>query len=224
MRVRIVSGVLLALLGTGAAQGQRADENAVTSAEDAFGTSVGDYNLGLYNPNDVRGFSADAAGNIRIDGLYIDRQADFTSHLIAGSTIRVGPSAQGYQFPAPTGIADFRPRRAGDKPLISPNVAYGPYGGVELEADAQLPLSSTLSLTSGGGLYWLHNDNCSKASSWSAALAPRWQPSRNIELIPFWSTIRYSGEAVPLVFVSGHALPPRIERGLFYGQHGARFE
>ena len=214
----------MALVGVGAAQAQRTNENAVTSAEDAFGTSVGDYNLGLYNPNDVRGFSADAAGNIRLDGLYIDRQADFTSHLIGGSTIRVGPSAQGYPFPAPTGIADFKPRRAGAKPLISPNIAYGAYGGLELEVDTQLPVSPTLSLTSGAGLYWLHNPSGSKAFSWSAALAPRWQPSRSIELIPFWSTIHYSSEASPLVFVSGHALPPHIERGLFYGQHWARFE
>ena len=165
MRARMVSGVLFALLGAGAAQAQRTNENAVTSAEDAFGTSVGDYNLGLYNSNDVRGFSADAAGNIRFDGLYIDRQADFTSHLIGGSTIRVGPSAQGYPFPAPTGIADFRIRRAGDMALISPHIAYGAYGGVEIEADTQVPLSSTLSLTSGAGLYWLRNDSGSKAFS-----------------------------------------------------------
>src|SRR5208282_3883806 len=41
----------------GAAHAQRADENAITSAQDAFGTSVGFQNVGLYSPNDARGLS-----------------------------------------------------------------------------------------------------------------------------------------------------------------------
>ena len=46
---------------------QRTDDNATTSAEDAFGTSIGGEQIGIYNPNYVRGFSAAEAGNIRID-------------------------------------------------------------------------------------------------------------------------------------------------------------
>ncbi|HKN41271.1 MAG TPA: TonB-dependent receptor, partial [Sphingomicrobium sp.] len=50
---------------------QRTGENAVTSAEDAFGTSVGNETIGLYSTDEVRGFSPAVAGNIRIDGLYL---------------------------------------------------------------------------------------------------------------------------------------------------------
>src|SRR4051812_30775606 len=86
---------------------QRADDNAVTSADDAFGASVGNDSVGLYSPFDVRGFSAVDAGNVRIDGLYFDRQTDLTSLVAPDNNMRVGISAQGYPLPAPTGVADY---------------------------------------------------------------------------------------------------------------------
>ncbi len=64
--------VSLATFGFAApAAAQRTAENAVTSADDAFGTSVGNETIGLYGIGEVRGFSPGAAGNIRIDGLYL---------------------------------------------------------------------------------------------------------------------------------------------------------
>jgi iron complex outermembrane recepter protein len=58
----------------GPAFGQRAGENAVTAAQDAFGTSIGFQNVGLYSATDARGFSPQQAGNLRIAGLYFDQQ------------------------------------------------------------------------------------------------------------------------------------------------------
>ena len=61
----------LAMLATPAmAQVNRTDDNAVTSADDAFGQSVGNERGGLYGADDVRGFSPVEAGNGRINGLY----------------------------------------------------------------------------------------------------------------------------------------------------------
>lgn len=54
-----------------AATGARAAENAVRSAGDAFSTSVGRETIGLYNADNVRGFSATQAGYVRIDGLVL---------------------------------------------------------------------------------------------------------------------------------------------------------
>jgi len=51
---------------------RRAAENAVRSAQDAFGTSIGRETIGLYSAGSVRGFSANAAGNARINGLFYD--------------------------------------------------------------------------------------------------------------------------------------------------------
>src|SRR3546814_18247191 len=53
--------------------------------------------LGIYNPNSVRGFSPIDAGNVRLEGLYFDRQGEFSTRLVEGSRIRVGPSAAGYR-------------------------------------------------------------------------------------------------------------------------------
>ena len=50
----------------------RAGDNAMTQAEDAFGFSVGRESIGIYNAGNARGFSPTAAGNVRIDGLYFD--------------------------------------------------------------------------------------------------------------------------------------------------------
>src|SRR5690242_13923106 len=83
---------------------QHADENVITSAEDAFGTAVSGETIGLYDATMVRGFSPVAAGNLRIEGLYFDQQADLTIRAQSRYSVHVGTAAQGYIFPAPTGI------------------------------------------------------------------------------------------------------------------------
>lgn len=198
---------------------QRADDNATTQAEDAFGTSVGNESIGLYNPQNVRGFSPVEAGNVRIEGLYFDQQAGPTGRLIEGTTVRVGLSAQSYPFPAPTGIADHSLRKAGDEARFSPVVGYGPYGGWFAEFDAQLPVSETLSIAGGSGFYRDHTHFGGDPHYFSMSVAPRWQPAEGVELIPFWSRTRYSDEeAEPLVFTAGDFLPPKIKRQDFYPQ------
>ena len=61
-----------ALALPGLAHAQRANENAVASADDAFGSSVGLEQTGIYSEQDTRGFSPSKAGNARIDGIYYD--------------------------------------------------------------------------------------------------------------------------------------------------------
>ena len=56
--------VVLALRPSPALAQSRADENAVTQAEDAFGFSVGRESLGIYDADNARGFSPSAAGNL----------------------------------------------------------------------------------------------------------------------------------------------------------------
>ncbi|MEP7245859.1 MAG: TonB-dependent receptor, partial [Gammaproteobacteria bacterium] len=61
---------------------QRADENAVTTAQDAFGATTGNESIGLYSETEVRGFSPVTAGNVRIEGLYFDRQGNLPPRLV----------------------------------------------------------------------------------------------------------------------------------------------
>jgi iron complex outermembrane receptor protein len=67
---------LLSIVAARSAHAQRASENAVTQADDAFGTTIGSEKIGIYNEDDVRGFSPIQAGNARIEGLYVDKVGD----------------------------------------------------------------------------------------------------------------------------------------------------
>jgi iron complex outermembrane receptor protein len=192
----------------------------VKSAEDAFGTSVGNENIGLYQPFDVRGFSAVDAGNVRIDGLYFDRQTDSPSLIAPGSTIRVGISAQGYPLPAPTGIADYALVRVGDTPVVSAIANYGPFRAASLEVDAKLPIApGRFGLALGGSWGRFTFETGADEVDTSVSVAAQWRPTEGVEIIPFFgrTEIRNS-EAGPTIFVGGAYLPPRVKRGRFYGQ------
>lgn len=210
----------LAMLSS-VALAQRTNDNAVKKAEDAFGTSVGDEQIGIYNANLVRGFSPVAAGNLRIEGLYFDQQAKPVDRLMAGTVIHVGISAQGYPFPAPTGIADYQLRRPGAKALTSVNVSLGPWEGAGAEVDVQLPLDGDKAgVAFGVGRYRDGQPHHGAGDLTSLALLGRYSPASNLEILPFWSRVRISGErSQSLIFTTtGDFLPAPIRRDVFLGQ------
>lgn len=205
---------------------QRTDDNATQESDDAFGRSVGNETIGIYDDGEVRGFSPIDAGNVRIEGLYFDRLADPTRRLIDGSTIRVGIASQSYPFPSPTGIVDYELRRVGDERVVSPVLTYGPYGGGGAEFDALLPIvGDRLGVALGAGF---HNDRFEWGGSNrsnSLAIVPRWRPTENIELMPFYSQVRFSDEEPrPVVLTVDGRPPPRMRRDHYYGQSWAQNE
>ena len=206
------------------ASAQRAADNAVTAAEDAFGTSVGNETIGLYGPGQVRGFSPVAAGNVRIEGVYIDRQGAIPQRLVSGSTIRVGLSAQGYLFPAPTGIVDYTLRGVGDRALVSVVAGSFAYGAPAIEVDAQLPIiGRTLWLAAGAS--WGHEEyyDGSDAHYVRAGLIPRWRPRDGVEVIPFYAISLGRGEQVaPTILAAGNVVPPEAPRRRYFGQQWAQ--
>jgi iron complex outermembrane receptor protein len=207
------------------AAAQRTDDNATTQAEDAFGQSVGDQVIGIYNPYDVRGFSPVDAGNVRIEGLYFDRQAGLSNQVSDRSTIRVGLSAQSYPFPAPTGIADFTLRRAGSDAVASLGLDHGPWGGNDAELDVKLPLDGErLGLAAGIGLYRDVRAHHGTPREFSAGATLHWAPRPGTEIIAFWSRATDRDDEVqPLIFTSGDFLPRRIRRDVFLGQSWADY-
>ncbi|MFM9977221.1 MAG: TonB-dependent receptor domain-containing protein [Sphingomonadaceae bacterium] len=207
------------------AYAQRTDNNAVTQSDDAFGRSVGDQSIGIYNVVDVRGFSPIEAGNVRLEGLYIDQQANLPQRLVAGSKIRIGISAQGYAFPAPTGIVDYQLQKPGEKLLTSLAVSYGPWRGAAIEADVQIPIDGER-LGIAAGIDLAHEGTSFGAinKSRSTAVVIRYAPQPGIEIMPFWSHTRSDDyEAQPVIFSSGAFLPKRIERNRFFGQQWADY-
>ncbi|QYU68723.1 TonB-dependent receptor [Leptolyngbya sp. 15MV] len=196
----------------------------MTAAADAFGTSVGNEQIGLYNAVDVRGFSPITAGNIRIEGLAVTEHGGFTQRIVSGSTIRVGLTAQGYPFTAPTGIADYFLRNSGNEAVLSPVVSVGPFGTKALEVDAQLPIARDW-LSMAAGLSYRYGENFPGEDSTNvqAGGVLRWRPAAGIEIKSFYGRMDLKNRVIPSVFVAGPYLPPEIERRNF-GQEWVQSE
>ena len=205
------------------AHAQRASENVVTSAQDAFGTTIGEESIGLYSSTNARGFSPKDAGNMRIEGLFYDQQGGFgfSSQLSKSTTMRVGLSAQSYPAPAPTGIADIRLRLPGDKALVSVSSFFGPYsasyGG---QADLELPiiskkLGAVFSVAGGNREF----DGHGEALHLEFSNLLHWTPNANTEIITFYQRSQFwnGTQTPPGVFTGGAFLPPEIDRRNFFG-------
>ncbi|MEM6544734.1 MAG: TonB-dependent receptor [Pseudomonadota bacterium] len=204
---------------------QRAEENAVTSADDAFGRRVGSEQIGLYSPSNVRGFSAVAAQNVRIEGLYFDRQGAFTSAIEESSSIRVSISALGYPFPAPTGIVDYTLRRVGKEQVISTRAGFGNFVAPFVSVDAALKVTADMDLNIGVGFEEFATAEGSDFYVARYGGVARWRPVENVELSGFYGRYDYwDEEQAPSFFTAGSFLPPRIPRGKFFGQDWAEWE
>lgn len=207
------------------AAAQRTQDNAIADAEDAFGSNDGGENLGLYGPTDVRGFSPIAAGNVRLEGVYFDRQGDLNSRLTEGNRVRVGPSAATYAFPAPSGVVDYRLRMPGQASSLSAVIQGNSFGGGLVEVDAALPLAETLSV--GGGVSHSRSEYASgnNADVTHLAAVAHWRPAPHLDAKVFWSRTRIADEDIfPIILGDGSATPERLVRRRFLGQPWADVE
>jgi iron complex outermembrane recepter protein len=215
--LRSVSVTAILLASAAPALAQRADENAVTAAGDAFGTSVGNEKIGLYSVADVRGFSPITAGNVRIEGLSVTEHGGFTSRVVGSSTIRVGLTAQSYPFPAPTGIADYSLRSSGNEAVLSPALYLGPNGTAALDVDAQIPIvRDRLSVAAGFTYRYDEAFPGEDMKHLHGGGVLRWRPSDRIEIKPFYGRQEFHDDrTIGQIFVGGPFLPPKVERRYF---------
>ncbi len=191
----------------------------MASAEDAFGTTVGHESIGLYDDGNVRGFSPSSAGNIRMEGMYFDIQGGLSSRVLGGEVIHVGPSTQGYLFPAPTGVADLSLRTVGAKPVISAIVSTDSFGTASLEVDAQIPIDGKrFGVATGFGIASDKFNNGGGSKRLTFGAVPHWRPSANVEITAFYHRDQqYDGTAGPIYIPTGAFLPPRPQRGQYTG-------
>ena len=204
-----VSALLFAMTSLVAlpAAAQRADDNAVTAASDAFGVTVGLQTIGLYGPINVRGFNPAQAENLRIEGLYYDQQISYSNpFLFNRSDIRVGIAAQSYSFPSPTGIVDYKLRTPGDAALFSVVLTRGPLNMSTAEIDAQYPLVKDVLGAAVSVAHWNDFDyNYARTSgNLGFSLLLRIRPDERSEILPFVGYI-HNGErqVLPTVFANG---------------------
>lgn len=212
-------------LAPNAAHAQRAEDNATTSAEDAFGTRVGNESVGLYSSNNARGFSPQQAGNMRIEGLYYDQQGLFGNRMQRSQTMRVGLSAQSYPFPAPTGITDISIVMSTDQRSVV-SVAQQiqqPIGGTQPSLDIVTPLvEDKLGFAAGIAYLFGQNDYHGLNNNLGVGGTLRWTPRDTIEVIPLAYYSASALEVQPLILPGGAYLPAAIDRSVFFGQHWAR--
>ena len=216
---------MIAALGFAApATAQRTGENVITAADDAFGTSIGNETIGLYGIDEVRGFSPASAGNIRIDGLYLGGIVIGNSRIQSGSTVKVGLSAQGYPFPAPTGIVELSLRPAGTEPSLS-GVLYGGQSQNGLDLDAQLPLGEQFSVAAGISFnHFIDFPGGDYADFLDVGISPVWRPSQGTEVRAYYGVQFDSPDrSTPFTFVDGAELPPHLPNR-YQGQEWASWK
>ena len=215
--MRLASAASLAVGASVALAQSRTSDNVITQAEDAFGFSLGRESVGIYSPNNARGFSPTAAGNVRIDGLYFDPPFGLTNALSHSVSIKVGITAQGYPFSAPSGVVDYTLTRPGHGASAMANAdSFGTYG---LEVDGSVPISRSLGLAYGiTGFRTQFFDGTSDFST-SQTIITRWQPRPGIEIMPFWTLVNdYHNEISPSYVPEAEFLPPvPRQRGCYGG-------
>ena len=135
-RLALAAPAALLLAAAAPARAQRADANVVTQAEDAFGLSLSGQSVGLYNSRNIRNSDPVALGNLRLDGLYFDRQGAFTTQLIGATAIQVGGTIIDLPFPSPAGIVDFRIRDVPTADELAVTLGVGPLMSPYTELDA----------------------------------------------------------------------------------------
>jgi len=110
---------LLAASGTAALA--QATANPVTNADDAFGFTIGDESVGIYDASSVRGFDLEAAGNYRVNGGYFVKSSGVSTFFVDTTTVRIGLNTLNVDLPGPSGVVDFKLRdpAAGEPSLLT---------------------------------------------------------------------------------------------------------
>jgi iron complex outermembrane recepter protein len=128
-----------------------AQDNAVKSATDAFGERVGTEQSGLYSETQVRGFDLNDSGAYRIDEAYFNRAAALNDPVLAGVGVRVGVNAVRLEYPAPSGVVNYRLRAAGATNELRVGLGFRDFGTRVVQADGSY---RDADFSFAGGVVW----------------------------------------------------------------------
>lgn len=198
-----------------AALAQRTDDNAVREAEDGFGFSVGDEEIGIYNIESVRGFSPVAAGNIRIDGLYVDIRGNFTDALMQGTGVKVGITAIRTPLLAPSGIGEIKLKQIGARAVSSAGLSVDEWGSAAIEGETRLGRRDGLSLVANARIAAeTEYGDGTHGREWHLGAVPRWQFGTDSYVTAYFGGRRTEGMSYGTAYYTqGSYVPARLERG-----------
>src|SRR5206468_4447692 len=143
------------------------------------------------------------------DGLYLDPAAGFGRGLVASTTVRVGLSAQGYPFAAPSGIVDQKLRTPAAGAGASLIANFDQYGTAGLELNGSMPLSNRLGIGYGLTGSRVHFTDGTRAWLYSETLIGQWRAGP-LHLVPFWSLYDDVDDTSNILFVPATAVLPKL--------------
>src|SRR5262245_56067738 len=187
-----------------------AQDNAVTTAADAFGERVGTEQAGLYIETQVRGFDVNDSGAYRIDDAYFSRAAPLNDPVLAGVGVRVGVNAVRLAYPAPSGVVNYRLRQAGPVNELRLGAGLRDFGTRVVQGDGSFR-AGDFSLA--GGFVWrpswrLAGGNEGRAFDVGGVGAWQIAPGQRLRAFATFYQRRYDGDYSILPAES--AVPPSV--------------
>ena len=202
------TGIVLAFVAAASAAAQ---DSAVKSAADAFGERVGTEQSGLYSETQVRGFDLNDSGGYRIDDAYFSRAASLNDPVLAGVGVRVGVNATRLSYPAPSGVVNYRLRKAGPVNELRLGVGFRDFGTQVIQGDGSFR-SGDFSLA--GGFVWrpewrLAGGNEGRSVDIGGVGAWQISPAQRLRFFGTQYDRSYDGDYA--VVPSEKAVPPSLE-------------
>ena len=200
-----VAGLLVA--GPAAAQ-----DNAVSSAADAFGERAGIEQSGLYTESQVRGFDLNDSGAYRIDDAYFSRGGALDDTVLSGVGVRVGVNAARLAYPAPSGVVNYRLREAGPTNELRLGAGFRDFGTRVVQGDVSLRAGA---LSFAGGFAWrplwrLPKGEEGQATNFGVVAVWDVAPSHRLRAFGSVNKRHYDGDYA--VIASGGSIPPNLRK------------
>jgi iron complex outermembrane receptor protein len=214
-----ISGIVLTVA---AAVPAAAQDNAVTSAVDAFGERAGIEQSGLYTESQVRGFDLNDSGAYRIDDAYFSRGGALDDTVLAGVGVRVGVNAARLPYPAPSGVVNYRLREAGAANELRLGLGLRDFGTRVVQGDVSLR-GGALDLA--GGFVWSPVRQYAQGydgSSLTAGTVVGWNVAPGHRLRAFVSVNDRQYDGDYYVIASAGAIPPNLRKLHQYSPRWAR--
>lgn len=207
-RSRIAAAVLAWIAATPVA----AQDNAVSSAADAFGERAGIEQSGLYSESQVRGFDLNDSGAYRIDEAYFSRAGPPDDTVLSGVGVRVGVNAARLAYPSPSGVVNYRLREAGPANELRLGAGFRDFGTRVVQGDISLR-AGALSLAGGFGwrpLWRLPKGEEGQAITYGLVAGWNVAPSHRLQAFGSVNQRHYDGDYA--VIASGGAMPPTLRK------------
>ena len=189
-----------------------AHSQVITSAEDGFGSTLSDQQIGIYNENFARGFSPKENGNLLLEGMFY-RSPINISGMIESNSTHVGISAQGFPFSGPSGVVNNHLYTGNNRTEFMGVAGFniGISNNYGIQALGKMPIKkSQLFLAAGLGI--VEDDHPYNVDQHLKVLylTSDWKPAPNLEIINYIGWIGQKNKNITTYYYSPSGSLPSI--------------